>query len=116
MTSLKVAVVTADEFSELMSVSGIDLPTSDLFVLTRGDLAGLIDLAETNGLIILGLDGARAEGSSIMPLIEYIADFSEIAGSLEFRVRQSAEAARQIDRLWGSEAELVEVVLDGLVE
>lgn len=108
--------MTIDEFSVLMTASGIELPTGEQLVVWRSDLGMLIDLAEARRLVVLGLDGARAEVSSVVPLIEYIADSSEITGSWESRVRQSAEAARRINRLWGSEAELAELILDGLRE
>lgn len=66
--------------------------------------------------MILGLDGLKLDGAFVVPLIDFIADFSGIAGPWEVRVRVSGSAAREALETWGTLPDLVEVTLDGIDE
>lgn len=73
----------------------------------------LIDLAED---LDLGLDGFQMDGTVVVPLIDFIADFSSIDGPWASRVHASASTARNTARAWGPMPDLVEVALAGFDE
>jgi hypothetical protein len=67
---------------DLLARSG--LPTevrAGVAFLTVDDALRLVDLARAEGVVILGMDGFRVQGSSTIPLMDWIADFSPVAGT-----------------------------------
>lgn len=110
-------MVTQAEFSALAAGGGVELrPDVDAVVASGGTLNKLIDLAEDHDLVILGLDGFQIDGAVVVPMLDFIADFSCIEGPRASRVRASSAAARDVSRSWGPMPDLVEVTLDGFDE
>jgi hypothetical protein len=106
-------MVNSAEFRALAAESGIELRRDpDVIMTPTSSLDEFIDLAEGLGLVILGLDGFRLDGAVVVPLLDFIADFSAIEGSWASRVRASASEAR-LARDWEAGTELVEVTLEG---
>ncbi len=107
-------MVTQAEFSDFVAARGVELgPDVDVVVTSGGTLGRLVDLAEDLGLVILGLDGFRVNGAVIVPLIDFIADFSSIEGPWASRVHASALASREVSCEWSPMPDLVEVILAG---
>ena len=110
-------MVTPDEFSALADAAGVELRRDVDVVVASGDtLNKLVDLAENLDLVILGLDGFQRDGAVVVPLLDFIADFSSIEGPWASRVHASASAARSVSLDWGPMPDLVEVTLAGLDE
>ena len=110
-------MVTRAEFGALASASGIELrPDLDVVVTAGRALLELVDLAEAQDLVVLGLDGFALDGSVVVPSMDYIADFSDITGSWASRVQASAAAARSVVQTWGPMPDLVEITLDGIYD
>jgi hypothetical protein len=108
-------MVTLGEFRALASAHGLELrPGFDVVVAPASSLSALIDLAEGLDLVILGLDGFNLDGAVVVPLLDFIADFSAIEGTRSSRVHASASEARVVIREWAPWPDLVEVTLDGL--
>jgi hypothetical protein len=66
----------------------------------RGCLEQAIEFCRSNGLVIVGMEGVKTDGSAIMPTIEFIADLSEIDGQWQERVVASFDAAGLIAAQW----------------
>ena len=64
------------------------------------------------GLIILGIEGFKCDGVSVIPLVDYIADFSSITGSLSERVDASLNAALSVLPNWENTVEFIEFIID----
>ena len=110
-------MVTSAEFRALAASRGVELRPDVDVIMTSGDtLNKFVDLVEDMGLVILGLDGFQLDGAVVVPLLDFIADFSSIEGPWTSRVHTSALAARDVSRDWGPMPDLVEVTLDGLDE
>lgn len=111
-------MVTPDQFTTLVTRRGIDarIDAHGTIQVPLVELESFVEVTEELGLVILGLDGLRQDGAVIVPLIDYIADFSDVAGLWLDRVRASAAAARTAAADWVGGPDLVEVVLDGLDE
>jgi hypothetical protein len=111
-------MVTSAGFGSLAISRGIEFrrDPAEILVATATTTSGLIDLAESVGLVVMGLDGLQADGAVVVPMMDFIADFSGIAGSWEERVRVSASAARDVLAAWEGATDLIEVTLDGLDE
>lgn len=111
-------MVTPGQFEELVASRRIDarIDAHDTIQVPLAQLERFVELTEELGLVILGLDGLRQDGAVIVPLIDYIADFGEIGGPWDDRVRASAVEARSVAAGWESGPDLVEVVLEGLDE
>lgn len=63
--------------------------------------------------MLLAFEGFRTDGVSLMPLLEYIADFSAIEGSPADRVAKTAEAALVVLENWkGVPPEFIEFVIE----
>lgn len=108
-------MVTRVELGVLAAAHGIELrPDLEVVVIPGESLGAFIDLVATHQLVILGLDGFKLDGSVVVPLMDYIADFGEIAGSWASRVHASAGAAREVVGQWGPMPDLIEVTLDGV--
>lgn len=114
-SGLEVAVVTRHEFGTLAAANGIDLrPDLDVVMTIASGFVALIDLAEAQSLVVLGLDGFHLDGAVVVPSMDHIADFSAIDGEWTLRVKASADAARQVTQQWGPMPDLIEITLDGL--
>lgn len=110
-------MVTPDDFRAIAVARGVDLRSDvDVIMAFSDTLASLIDLAEESQLVILGLDGFKMDGAVVLPLLDFIADFSSVEGSWESRVKESARVAREVSRAWRPLPDLIEVTLDGLDE
>ena len=108
-------MVTRADFDLLASANDVELCEGlDAIVVGGSSLLRLIDLAEAQGLVVLGLDGLKLDGGNVIPLMDYLADFGAIDGSRESRVTSSAAAARMVAQGWGPMPDLVEVTLDGV--
>ncbi|TGL66537.1 hypothetical protein [Leptospira kmetyi] len=62
--------------------------------------------------IILGIEGFNCDGVSILPLSDYIADFSSIVGSPQERITESLNSSIRILSLWDNAVEFVEFVVE----
>jgi hypothetical protein len=111
-------MVSAVELGALATARGVEFRRSpdEIIVTTASSAAGLVDLCQDLGIVILGLDGLREDGAVVVPLIDFIADFSGITGIWESRVYLSASEAGKILRAWRSDVDLIEFTLDGLDE
>lgn len=70
-----------------------------------------IQVARHLSLSVVGMEGFNVSDGTPMPLLDYIADLSEIEGSWAVRVEKSATAALRIAEAWRDEPEYVEVSL-----
>jgi hypothetical protein len=62
--------------------------------------------------VILGFEGFRTDGRSLVPLLDYIADFSAIQGSAADRVAKTAQAALVVLAKWKGGPEFIEFVVE----
>lgn len=111
-------MVTTGEFRRRSASRGIELrlhPTGSIQV-PVGALFQVLGLAEELGLVVLGMEGLREDGAVVVPLDDFIADLSDTTGTWSERVHASAAAARAIGAEWGTQPDLVELILDGLGE
>src|SRR5680860_379813 len=89
------------EFSVLAAAHAVALrPDFDSIMIAGDTLNTLVDLAEKQGLVILGLDGFQQNGAAVVPLLEFNADFSSIVGPWAERVHASALATRDLLNDW----------------
>lgn len=68
---------------------------------------------EECGIVVLGMEGFRTDGTSIEPLADFVADLSDIEGLWKDRIRESCGAAMRILDQWSrmSSLEFVEFVI-----
>jgi hypothetical protein len=110
-------MVTSSRLRALATARGVELrPDVDVIVTSGNTLDKFVDIAEELGLVILGLDGFRMDGAVVVPLMDFIADFSSIVGSWTTRVHTSASVTREVSRDWVPLPDLIEVTLAGLDE
>jgi hypothetical protein len=109
-------VVTTAALLEAAVERGIEVleHPNGIFRVALAQLPETILLVQEFNLVVLGLDGLLLDGAVIVPLIDFIADFSAIAGSWEHRVRDSASQASEVVTVWGVGPTHVELTLDGL--
>lgn len=94
----------------------VELDPRGAIRVSLGDLDRLIGLAKELNLVVLGLDGFEQDEEGVYPMIEYIADFSSLAGAWGDRVTASAKAGCDVAIEWAGGPDIAEVVLDGLDE
>ncbi len=82
------------------AVSGPVLVSGSSVYVGRGCLEQAIEFCRSNGLVIVGMEGVKTDGSAIMPTMEFIADLSEIDGQWQERVVASSDAASLIAVQW----------------
>ena len=82
------------------AVSGPVLVSGSSVYVGRGCLEQAIEFCRSNGLVIVGMEGVKTDGSAIMPTMEFIADLSEIDGQWQERVVASSDAASLIAAQW----------------
>lgn len=111
-------MVTTTELLEAAADRGIDVldHPAGAFRVDMAHLRDAIRLVRDLNLVILGMDGLLQDGAAIVPLNDFIADFSEIVGSWNERVRDSSEAGSEVAAVWSREPSYVELTLDGLDE
>lgn len=109
-------MVTAAKLRAIAAQRGVDLPRdpSAVIVATAATATGLVELAQELDLIVLGLDGLQVDGAVVVPLIDFIADFGDVPGAWDDRVRACAASARDVLDEWSGGPDLIEFTLDGL--
>jgi hypothetical protein len=65
-----------------------------------------------HSFVILGLEGFKCNGVSILPMEDFIADFSSITGTPIDRIQKSLQAAITILPQWADDVEFVEFVIE----
>jgi hypothetical protein len=66
----------------------------------RGCLRDVLEFCVENHFVILGMEGFTTDGSSIIPNLDFIADFGEIEGGWNEQVRSAGAAARSVADRW----------------
>ena len=108
------ALITTADFARRAVARGCQLKDGfDGIVTTAATLGTVIDLAEELSLVVLGLDGFNLDGAEVVPMIDFIADFSSVVGDWAKRVDLCAAAARELQAHWQPSPDLIEVTLDG---
>jgi hypothetical protein len=72
----------ADVPIETLPLIDLNLPTKwwgGVALFNRPDSLRLMDHCVSHGIGVLGVEGFRIEGDKIIPLMDYIIDFSELA-------------------------------------
>jgi hypothetical protein len=82
------------------SLAGPFLVSGNTVYVGRGCLEEAIDFCVENNLVIIGMEGVTTDGSSVIPTLDFIADFGEISGDWNERVRVAHAAARLTTDQW----------------
>jgi hypothetical protein len=79
-----------------------------------GTARAVVRWLEGQGILILGLEGFTCDGRTVAPLIDHVADFSELAVDTdEGGVKTAAVAAEAIVEAWlSAEVQYVQFVVD----
>jgi hypothetical protein len=96
----------------LTAASGLLLTSGGALYIGIGGAANAVAALQRNSIVVLGMEGFNTDGRSVVPLLDYIADFSSLSGSWESRVQSSALAARNILDAWQPGPMFVEFALD----
>jgi hypothetical protein len=96
----------------LESTSGLWLLSASSAYVGIGHANTVAEWLCGHGLVILGLEGLVSDGVQIKPLTEYVADFSELSGSLENRLEESKRAALAVLEDWKHGPQFVDIIVD----
>lgn len=96
----------------LESTSGLWLLSGSSAYVGIGHANAIADWLCERGLVILGLEGFVSDGVRIKPLTEYVADFSELSGSLEDCLDESKRAALAVLEDWKHGPQFVDIIID----
>jgi hypothetical protein len=89
------------------------LVTPNTTLVGLGSVEEAVAWLRENRAVILGFEGFRTDGISLVPLLDYIADFSAIEGSPADRVAKTAEAALVVLSRWrGGGPEFIEFIVE----
>jgi len=101
---------TAERVME--STSGLWLLSASSAYVGIGYAATVAEWLCKRGMVILGVEGFVSDGVRITPLTEYVADFSDLSGSLEDRLDESKRAALALLEEWKHGPQFIDIIVD----
>jgi hypothetical protein len=95
----------------LNDFSGLILVGHDTLLIGLGGLGDALTLAGELALVIEGMEGFRTDGVTLTPLVDFVADLTDIDGTWAERVQLSVEGARRVAAAWVNGPEFIELML-----
>jgi hypothetical protein len=90
------------------NLSGLVLRSPNSTLIGIGVLREAIDVLRKHGLVILGMEGFRTDGRRIIPMVQFVADFSQLQSAGRRLVDDSAAAALRVAAHWTDGPQFVE--------
>ena len=101
-----------DRLRDSARLAGLEVyDQPETLIVSGASLESCIDLLAQSNVVILGLEGFNQRQDMWIPVMDQIADFSELDFQYAERVKESAQAARRVISNWGLSADWVEVVV-----
>jgi hypothetical protein len=93
-------------------IAALCLLSGDSVYFGIGRAADIATWIADQGMVILGMEGFRCDGKSVIQLSAFVADFGSLTGPRAERVVAARKACLEVLSRWSDEVQFVEFTLD----